>query len=606
MAQRSLENPKGIEGSSKKLPDIFWNDKLFRDKFIFYLRFIPVLIFLSSFISYINFIQFGGSAQYIINEDSARYVVSTLIQSEAAILAIIITLSLVAVQETASSYSPRVTEIFRNRNPDFWILILIYLCSIIYGSFVLIQIGNPILHPRDFGKHVVVTNLFNTFFDIQNAILFALLFGVFAFLFLIPYMLTTLDLLRPSKVMDILAENITDTKITNAFELSKKTYYDDFDPLHPIIDIMRSSLLCCDYQTAIRGLNSIHNLTDTILKSKKIAEKSYKEISLSLIDQFANIGRIAAKEKYEDFVFKVIIILTNIAHEAIIRKLEFVSMKAIEALCLIGKTTSEQKMESSTKKTLESLKGLGDEIVGIKRETSATVWDKKDTRFLISGIEISFIEIRKIAIEQQMTIIGKEAEVYEKELLEEITTSLTGNDLRDFLWWVLKANMYLKSEDNYNSDDALKYINKALKMDPLDFDALILKGDILLELEKEIEAVKAYDMASIVKPDDIIPIVLKGNTLYKIGKYNDALAAYDEALEIKQDDVFTWYNKASVLFKLEEYKSALDTCNKTLNIKPDYKYALTLQETIYREIAVIMWTEIRDLFAKVIDRRDSI
>ena len=204
-----------------------------------------------------------------------------------------------------------------------------------------------------------------------------------------------------------------------------------------------------------------------------------------------------------------------------------------------------------------------------------------------------------------MTIIGKEAEVYEKELREEITTSLIGNDLRDFLWWVLKANLYLKFKDNYNNDDALKYINKALKIDPLDFDALILKGDILLELEKEIEALIAYDMASIVKPDDIIPLVLKGNTLYKIGKYSDALDVYDAALEIKQDDAFTWYNKASVLFRLEEYKSALDTCNEALNIKPDYNYALMLQETINRERAIIVWKEIRDLFAKVIDRRDS-
>jgi hypothetical protein len=81
-----------------------------------------------------------------------------------------------------------------------------------------------------------------------------------------------------------------------------------------------------------------------------------EEISLSLIDHFANIGRIATKEKYEDFVLEIIKILTNIAHEAIIRKLEFVSLKAIEAICLIGKTTSEQKMEGSTKKIIRIFK----------------------------------------------------------------------------------------------------------------------------------------------------------------------------------------------------------------------------------------------------------
>lgn len=609
MAQKSLEGPKGIERASRKLPEYFWNNKLFRDKLTSYLIIIPLLIILSSFLSCTNFIQ---------SEDSDRYLISTLIQSEAAILAIIITLSLVAVQQTASSYSPRVTEIFRNRNPDFWILILIYLCSIIYGSFVLIQVGSLSLHTYDFGKHVVIANLFNKFFSIQNAIWFTLLIGVFAFSFLIPYILTTLDLLRPAKIMSILAENIAEPKLTDDSELSKQTYH-DFDllyflnSLHSLIDIMRSSLICSDYKTAMDGLSSFRYSTETIIKSKNISEKNYKNISLSLVDQFTNIGRIAAKEKYEDFVLEIIEIISNIAHEAFTRKLEFVSLKAIEAICLIGKTTCEQMMEDSTKKSLESLKWLSDKIIGMGRETSMTVWDKRDMRFLISAIELSVIEIRNTSFEQQMTIIGNEAEVYEKELREEITTSITGNSLRPFLWWVLKANQYFKFEDDYNKyDDALKYINKALKIDPLDFDALIIKGDILLELEKETEAIKAYENASIVKSDDIIPLVLKGNILYKTGDYIGASNVYDVALKIKQDDAFTWYHKASVLLKLGELESALDACKKSLDIKPGYNYALMIQETTNRKIETInrkaankVWKDIKNLFAQEINRRGS-
>lgn len=57
--------------------------------------------------------------------DSARYMLSALIQSEAAIVALVVTLSLVAVQLAASSYSARVIEVFR-RTPDLWILMGIY------------------------------------------------------------------------------------------------------------------------------------------------------------------------------------------------------------------------------------------------------------------------------------------------------------------------------------------------------------------------------------------------------------------------------------------------------------------------------------------------
>ncbi len=56
------------------------------------------------------------------NEESSRYMLSASVQSEAAIIAIVVTLSLVAVQLT-SSYSRRVTESF-SKNPHLWILMV--------------------------------------------------------------------------------------------------------------------------------------------------------------------------------------------------------------------------------------------------------------------------------------------------------------------------------------------------------------------------------------------------------------------------------------------------------------------------------------------------
>lgn len=68
--------------------------------------------------------------------DSARYMLSALIQSEAAIVALVVTLSLVAVQLAAQSYSARVIEVFR-KAPDLWILMGIYGIAIFYGLGVL-------------------------------------------------------------------------------------------------------------------------------------------------------------------------------------------------------------------------------------------------------------------------------------------------------------------------------------------------------------------------------------------------------------------------------------------------------------------------------------
>jgi uncharacterized membrane protein len=67
---------------------------------------------------------------------SARYMLSALVQSQAAILAIVVSLTLIAVQLTASTYSPRVIRIFRE-NPDMWALLILYGLSIFYGLLVL-------------------------------------------------------------------------------------------------------------------------------------------------------------------------------------------------------------------------------------------------------------------------------------------------------------------------------------------------------------------------------------------------------------------------------------------------------------------------------------
>jgi len=57
-----------------------------------------------------NICCFGA---FTIADDIARYLLSALVQSLAAIIAIVVTLTLVAVQLTASAYSPRVIDIFK-------------------------------------------------------------------------------------------------------------------------------------------------------------------------------------------------------------------------------------------------------------------------------------------------------------------------------------------------------------------------------------------------------------------------------------------------------------------------------------------------------------
>ena len=117
--------------NKKNEEDQLFRSITFNEKLLIYLFFFISLVFVSFILTSFKF--------SLSNADSSRYMISALIQSEATIFAIVITLSLVAVQQSATSYSPRVIEIFKdkNKNPDFWILIIIYLVAMLYSALVL-------------------------------------------------------------------------------------------------------------------------------------------------------------------------------------------------------------------------------------------------------------------------------------------------------------------------------------------------------------------------------------------------------------------------------------------------------------------------------------
>lgn len=190
------------------------------------LSYILILILIFVFTYCISRPFFGFYIGFNITDpDSARYLLSTLIQSEAAILAIVITLSLVAVQQTASSYSPRVIEVFKDwkSNPDFYILMATYLISMVYGIWVLKQIGSD--------KSGNIVSFDHSFFNsFETHIWFSYTLGIFSFFSLVPYIRNTLDLLKPSNIIEKISEKISQETI-KSFVFTRMKISDDINKM---------------------------------------------------------------------------------------------------------------------------------------------------------------------------------------------------------------------------------------------------------------------------------------------------------------------------------------------------------------------------------------
>ncbi len=205
--------------------------------------------------------------------NSSISLLTTLIQSEASIIAIVVTLSLVAVQLTASSYSTRVIDIFK-RELSFWILIITYTLAITYGIIIL--------------KFINGNNILNLNFEIWIAVYMA----IFALFALIPYILDILDIMKPSIVIKKLESGIQDHEVLSFIRADHKK-----DPVQPIIDVIHSSLMKHDYGTLSDGLDSIEHYNKFIYKNKGISDNEKGLISDHILRHITRVGKLAVNLK---------------------------------------------------------------------------------------------------------------------------------------------------------------------------------------------------------------------------------------------------------------------------------------------------------------------
>jgi hypothetical protein len=334
--------------------------------------------------------------------NSARYMISALIQSEAAILGIVITLSLLVVQQSATSLSPRVISIFRNfkKNPDFYLLMMIYLGAMLYSSLVLKAIKENLssdyinfnsLEPSSsigFGNFTILLVESSASFETQINIWITFFVAIFAFIALIFYIRRTMDLLNPSNIIHILAEDITSDSLAenlvisagyeiiepskfriltsvkytrrfigNWFKGNTKFHKDD-DPLLPLIDIIRGSLMRYDYETSTNALKTLEDKIVTLIEEDDFDTLKYCKYEPKGID-YSKVANDATNfEEYQHYLIKKIYINIFNHFERVgqlaIKHLDYHSSKEITAVInhLIEKILEKEKLNPQAEATI--------------------------------------------------------------------------------------------------------------------------------------------------------------------------------------------------------------------------------------------------------------
>jgi hypothetical protein len=270
--------------------------------------------------------------------NSARYMLSALVQSQTAIVAIVITLTLIAVQLTASAYSPRVIGMFK-KNPDMWILLSCYGISIFYGLFILKRVDGA----EGFVSQSVIWYLGPFPISFESHVSLAYWLGAFTFVVLFPYLLNIIRLLKSETIIKRLANEITKDKILNPKE----------DPVQPILDVIYGSIMKYDLETTRVGLETVTKQVKIICPDDELG------ISKHFCDRLTRVGRLAISRDDAESTIEIIDNLEIFAKSTAEKGLRFATVAAVGSLGRVGKAAAEKGLEDATVNAAWSLGGVG-------------------------------------------------------------------------------------------------------------------------------------------------------------------------------------------------------------------------------------------------------
>ncbi|MBU7047834.1 MAG: DUF2254 domain-containing protein, partial [Theionarchaea archaeon] len=349
-----------------------------------------------------------------IDENSARNMISTLAESEAAILAIVITLSLVAVQLTASSYSSRMTDIFRKKF-DLWMVMSLYIVVISFTVAVLKMIGTqPELAPTfHLEKLMAVFQIMDESMTRSEIFLcISYFFGMLCFSILIPYTYNMLILLKPSKIIKEISHDITTDRIL-----------EDEEPLQLITYIVRSSITKYDYETTKDGLEAITKKISNIIEREDIERSNIEKISKRVFNHLSRVGKYAANKEDEDSTIEVIKNIKEIGKKIVEKRYEKAVYWVGESIERTGKAAAEKGLEMAVQEASDSLGSIGEDAA------------RAGLKMAVHYVAESLGEIGKVASEKEFGLVAQKS----GESLEKIGQSAAEKGLEMAVVWVIQS-----------------------------------------------------------------------------------------------------------------------------------------------------------------------
>jgi len=132
-------------------------------------------------------------------------------------------------------------------------------------------------------------------------------------------------------------------------------------------------------------------------------------------------------------------------------------------------------------------------------------------------------------------------------------------------------------------DEAVKYLNRALALEPRHYQSLNLLGIIYLEKKNYAEAVRALENCAAINPDFPDAHNNLGTAYLEMGLKDKALSEYLRAFSLNGNP-FAAFKLANLYFEMKEFPTALDYIEKAVQKSPREARVHNLKGVILNEM----------------------
>ena len=149
---------------------------------------------------------------------------------------------------------------------------------------------------------------------------------------------------------------------------------------------------------------------------------------------------------------------------------------------------------------------------------------------------------------------------------------------------------------------ALRCYEEARSIDPNypnNYLSHIRVGDIFFNIEKNMEAIEAYEGAIASNPGDAQAYDLRGDVYFRLKEHDKALNSYNQALEIEPENSEYLKDKGSALYGLKDYENASTWFDKAIATNPNNVSALRYKGDILQRLK--HYEEAIECFDKILE-----